>query len=50
MTYTKRLMHQFTMAEDDIRHIIFQQVLDYIGEKKVKEIFKAHDMDRYEED
>lgn len=50
MTYTERLMAQFDNSRDDVRFIIFRQVLDYLGEEKVKEIFRAYDMDQYEDD
>jgi hypothetical protein len=49
-SYTERLIAQFDQSDyDDVRLIIFKQVLDYIGEDMVREIYLSHDMAEYEE-
>jgi len=48
-SYTERLIAQFDQSDDDVRLIIFKQVLDYIGEDMVKEIFLSYDMAEYDE-
>ena len=49
-SYTERLIAQFDQSDyDDVRLIIFKQVLDYIGEDMVREIYLSHDMPEYEE-